>query len=67
MDRYPDLNAYAAAKTSIAGSAATLVLNRDDPTLASLAAMTEASNVVTFGLSRPASAEEFGVVQRSAF
>ena len=38
MDRYPDLNAYAAAKTSIARSAVTLVLNRDDPTLASLAA-----------------------------
>jgi len=66
MDRYPDLNAYAAAKTSIAGSTSTLVLNRDDPTLASLAAMTNAPNVVTFGLSRPPSGKDLGVVQQSS-
>jgi len=66
MDRYPDLNAYAAAKTSIAGSTSTLVLNRDDPTLASLAAMTNAPNVVTFGLSRPPSGKDLGVVQQGS-
>jgi UDP-N-acetylmuramoylalanine--D-glutamate ligase len=66
MDRYTDLNAYAAAKTSIAGSAATLVLNRDDPTLASLTAITKIPNVVTFGLSCPPSGKDFGMVQQSS-
>jgi UDP-N-acetylmuramoylalanine--D-glutamate ligase len=66
MDRYPDLNAYAAAKTRIAGSTTTLVLNRDDPTLVSLAAITKDSNVVTFGLNRPPSGRDLGVVQQNA-
>jgi UDP-N-acetylmuramoylalanine--D-glutamate ligase len=66
MDRYPDLNAYVAAKTSIARSASTLVLNREDPTLALFGAITNTPNVVTFGLSRPPSEKDLGVIQQSS-
>ena len=66
MDRYPDLDSYAAVKTSIARSASTLVVNRDDPTLGSLATMAMAPNVVTFGLNNPPSEQDFGVAQQSS-
>jgi UDP-N-acetylmuramoylalanine--D-glutamate ligase len=67
MDRYPDLRSYTAAKTSIAGSAATLVLSRDDPILVSqLSAMAQTPNVVTFGLNCPPSRKDFGVVQQNS-
>ena len=66
MDRYPNLNAYAAAKTRIAGSASTLILNRDDSTLVSLVAMPKVPNLVTFGLSCPPSGKDLGVVQQNS-
>ena len=63
MNRYPDLNAYIAAKTRIAASASTLVVNRDDPTLKDLA-VSHSGEVVTFGLNSPPGRKDLGLILR---
>ena len=52
LDRYPDLEAYAAAKARIARGAGTLVVNRDDPRTAAMPAA--GATVVGFTAGAPA-------------
>ncbi|MDX1435051.1 MAG: UDP-N-acetylmuramoyl-L-alanine--D-glutamate ligase [Gammaproteobacteria bacterium] len=51
MDRYPDVEAYAAAKQRIFRGHGTMVLNRDDPRVAAMAA--PGRRVVLYTLSAP--------------
>ncbi|OOG26459.1 UDP-N-acetylmuramoyl-L-alanine--D-glutamate ligase [Thioalkalivibrio denitrificans] len=60
LDRYDDLNAYAAAKARILARAATAVINRDDPVVA---AMAGGERRVSFGLGEPGPGE-WGLVTR---
>lgn len=62
MDRYPDLEAYAAAKARIFRGARTAVLNRDDPLVCAMApgARTERG----FTLGNPTRDEDFGLRER---
>lgn len=60
LDRYADLEAYAAAKARILQGAQRIVLNRQDPVVASLAAGRDA---VSFGLDEPAGPEDFGLLE----
>ena len=62
LDRYPDLDAYAAAKSRIFARGGIQVLNRDDPR--SLAMRREGSLVQTFGAGVPESEEAWGLVDR---
>ena len=62
LDRYPSLDAYAAAKARIFMGGGTQVLNRDDPR--SLAMRREGSLVQTFGAGVPESEEAWGLVDR---
>jgi UDP-N-acetylmuramoylalanine--D-glutamate ligase len=62
LDRYPDLDAYAAAKARIFAQGGIQVLNRDDPR--SLAMRREGSLVQTFGAGVPESEEAWGLVDR---
>lgn len=55
MDRYADMDAYAAAKARVAMGAETLVINGDDPRTKGIARM--AREVVTFTGSAPGPAE----------
>ncbi|MEA3412749.1 MAG: UDP-N-acetylmuramoyl-L-alanine--D-glutamate ligase [Pseudomonadota bacterium] len=50
MDRYPDLNAYARAKSAIYEGADARIVNRDDPLVA---AMASGANCIGFGLGVP--------------
>jgi len=50
MDRYPDLNAYARAKSAIYEGADARIVNRDDPLVA---AMASGANCIGFGLGAP--------------
>ncbi len=59
LDRYPDIDQYAAAKARILRRAAVRVLNRDDP--ASHALLQANPAALSFGLGRPAGADEYGV------
>jgi UDP-N-acetylmuramoylalanine--D-glutamate ligase len=59
LDRYPDLAAYAAAKTRILEGAGRAVLDRGDPRLLPLA---EARGAVTFGLDAPPAPGDFGIL-----
>ncbi len=61
LDRYADLDAYAAAKARILKGAQRIVLNRQDPVVAGLAA---GRGAVTFGLDEPAAPEDFGTLER---
>ncbi|MBS0001574.1 MAG: UDP-N-acetylmuramoyl-L-alanine--D-glutamate ligase [Thioalkalivibrio sp.] len=60
LDRYADLEAYAAAKARILRGAQRIVVNRQDPVVAGLAA---GRGAVTFGLDEPAGPEDFGILE----
>ncbi len=62
MDRYRDLDDYAAAKQRVYAQAAVQVVNRDDPVAAALAGT--ANPVTGFGAGVPG-ADDFGVVQQN--
>jgi len=61
MDRYPDMDAYAAAKARIFEGRGVQVLNRDDPR--SLAMARPGRHVVSFGLDRCPRGENFGLCE----
>ncbi len=61
MDRYPDIEAYAAAKARILEGAGLAVLNADDPRVM---AMHGAGDVWTFTLGEPRGDKQFGVRER---
>ena len=61
MDRYPDMNAYAAAKARIYSGSGVQVVNRDD--LRSLAMVLPGRHVVSFGLDRCPQGENFGLCE----
>ncbi|MEW5966767.1 MAG: UDP-N-acetylmuramoyl-L-alanine--D-glutamate ligase [Pseudomonadota bacterium] len=61
MDRYPDMDAYAAAKARIFSGDGVLVLNRDDAR--TLAMARPGRRVVTFGLDRCPRDENFGLCE----
>ncbi|HET7175316.1 MAG TPA: UDP-N-acetylmuramoyl-L-alanine--D-glutamate ligase [Gammaproteobacteria bacterium] len=63
MDRYADLDEYAAAKARIFAHCRTAVLNRDDPVVRGMAAGVKAR--VSFGLDRPATGD-YGVAGEGA-
>jgi len=60
MDRYPDVAAYAAAKTHVYDGAGLMVLNLDDPLV--MAMERPERRRVGFGLRPPAAADDYGVV-----
>jgi UDP-N-acetylmuramoylalanine--D-glutamate ligase len=60
MDRYPDMDAYVAAKTRILHGARQTVLNRDDERLQPLLRTCAGP---TFGLNPPPQPDAFGVVE----
>ena len=62
MDRYRDLDAYAAVKARILNGAGTAVLNRDDPRVAAMAGIGDADR--GFGLHRPEMPGDFGLVEQ---
>ena len=59
MDRYPDMDVYAAAKARIFSGDGVQVVNRDDPR--SLAMALPGRHVVSFGLDRCPKDENFGL------
>ncbi len=61
MDRYPDMEAYAAAKARIYSGDGVQVVNRDDPR--SLAMALPGRHVVSFGLDRCPKGENFGLCE----
>jgi UDP-N-acetylmuramoylalanine--D-glutamate ligase len=61
MDRYPDMDAYAAAKARIFSGSGVQVLNRDDAR--TLAMALPGRHVVTFGLDRSPQDENFGLCE----
>ena len=61
LDRYPDIDSYAAAKARIFRNGAMQVLNRDDPR--SLALAIPGRLVDTFGAGVPESEEAWGLVE----
>lgn len=61
MDRYPDMEAYAAAKARIFAGSGTQVVNRDD--LRTLAMVRPGRRVVSFGLDRCPKNENFGLCE----
>ncbi len=61
MDRYPDMDAYAAAKARIFSGDGVQVLNRDDAR--SLAMALPGRRVVSFGLDRCSISENFGLCE----
>lgn len=63
LDRYPDMERYAAAKARILDGARRMVLNREDPVVVRLGAGRDA---VTFGLDEPPGPDDFGVLERGA-
>jgi UDP-N-acetylmuramoylalanine--D-glutamate ligase len=62
MDRYPDIETYAATKAAIYRQAGTAVINRDDPLTSAMAV--DAERVIGFTLGEP-SAEDFGLLERA--
>jgi UDP-N-acetylmuramoylalanine--D-glutamate ligase len=62
LDRYPGIDAYAAAKRRIFSGGGEQVLNRDDPR--SLAMRIPGRAVQTFGAGAPATGRDWGLVQR---
>ena len=61
LDRYPSLDAYAAAKGRIFAHAERAVINRDDPLAAALAA--GVPDPIGFSLSAPADAQDYGLYE----
>lgn len=61
MDRYPDMDAYAAAKARIFAGSGVQVVNRDDPR--TLAMVRPGRHVVSFGLDRCPRNENFGLCE----
>ena len=61
MDRYPDMDAYAAAKARIFGGDGVQVVNRDDAR--SLAMALPGRHVISFGLDRSPQNENFGLCE----
>ena len=61
MDRYPDMEAYAAAKARIFAGSGVQVVNRDDPR--TLAMVRPGRRVVSFGLDRCPQNENFGLCE----
>lgn len=61
MDRYPDMDAYAAAKARIFSGDGVQVLNRDDAR--TLAMALPGRHVVTFGIDRSPKDENFGLCE----
>ena len=61
MDRYPDMDAYAAAKARIFSGDGVQVLNRDDAR--TLAMALPGRHVVSFGLDRSPTNENFGLCE----
>lgn len=61
MDRYADMDGYAAAKARIFSGRGVQVLNRDDPR--SMAMALPGRHVVSFGLDRCPRAENFGLCE----
>jgi len=61
MDRYPDMDAYAAAKARIFSGDGVQVVNRDD--VRSLAMALPGRHVVSFGLDRCPKGENFGLCE----
>jgi UDP-N-acetylmuramoylalanine--D-glutamate ligase len=61
MDRYPDMDAYAAAKARIFSGGGVQVLNRDDAR--SLAMVLPGRHVISFGLDRCPRDENFGLCE----
>jgi UDP-N-acetylmuramoylalanine--D-glutamate ligase len=61
LDRYPSLDAYAAAKGRIFAHTERAVVNRDDPVAAALAA--GVAKTIGFSLSVPTSAHDYGLTQ----
>jgi UDP-N-acetylmuramoylalanine--D-glutamate ligase len=61
MDRYPDMETYAAAKARIYAGDGVQVVNRDDPR--SLAMALPGRHVVSFGLDRCPRGENFGLCE----
>lgn len=59
LDRYADLAEYSAAKARIFAGCGVQVLNRDDARCMSMAR--KDGKTVTFGLSEPGSADDFGI------
>ncbi len=62
MDRYADLDEYAAAKARIFRGGGVLVLNSDDPRV--MAMTVPGRRVIRFGLGRPTAAADYGVSER---
>jgi UDP-N-acetylmuramoylalanine--D-glutamate ligase len=61
MDRYPDMEAYAAAKARIFSGSGVQVVNRDDAR--SLAMALPGRHVISFGLDRCPKGENFGLCE----
>jgi len=61
MARYPDLDAYAAAKARVLNGAATVIVNRDDPVVAGM--QCTAGRCVSFGSDAPHDAGDYGLVR----
>jgi len=59
LDRYADLEAYAAAKQRVFQGAGVMVINRDDARCAAWSL--PARTVITFGLEKPAAAPDYGL------
>ena len=59
LDRYADINEYSAAKARIFAGCRVQVLNRDD--VRSIGMAHAGSAIITFGLSLPESANDFGI------
>ncbi len=60
MDRYPDLDAYIAAKAKIYVNAEQRLFNRDDPRVMALRGEAKESDIL-FGLGEPRGANDFGL------
>ncbi|RTZ61315.1 MAG: UDP-N-acetylmuramoyl-L-alanine--D-glutamate ligase [Gammaproteobacteria bacterium] len=62
MDRYDDLAAYAAAKSTVYRTASRVVLNRDDRLVMAMD-IDPGAEIISFGLSCPQTMDDFGRVQ----
>ena len=61
LDRYPDMESYAAAKARIFSGNGVQVLNRDDPRV--LAMARQDRTIMTFGIHSPATESHFGLCE----
>lgn len=61
LDRYPDMEAYGAAKARVFQGDGLQVLNRDDPR--SMACAGAGRRVVTFGIDPPGGGADFGIAE----